>query len=315
MTDHAVTTVCAVVVTYQPDTEALLGLLDAVMPQVGAVVVVDNASNNVWTQALGEQVAARGVVVLSQCSNRGLAAAQNIGIDWARSGGFRQVLLLDQDSEPGAGMVASLLAALNLLSAERRVAAVGPRFHDAREHRDAPFVRLGFPLNRKVWCDGAARTVACDFLISSGALIPMEALDGVGPMDAGLFIDNVDLEWSFRACARGFVLHGVCEATMKHRLGDARRRLPLGMGQIVVHGPARLYYIMRNRLLLYRMPHTPRIWIAQDLPRMLIKLFLFGVVIGPRAYNIRCMLRGLWDGVRARRGACPEDLLQKIASR
>jgi len=308
MTDHSATTVCAVIVSHQPEPAALLSLLDAVTPQVGAVVLVDNASDGVWQRPLGETMSARGGALLSQLVNVGLAAAQNIGIDWARAHGYRQVLLLDQDSEPEDGMVAALLAVLQALSATNRVGAVGPRFHDTREGRHAPFVRIGFPLNRKLWCECAEQTIACDFLISSGALIPLSVLDRVGPMDAGLFIDNVDLEWSFRARALGYALYGVCAATMHHRLGDARHPLPFGSGQIVVHGPARLYYMMRNRLRLYRMPHTPGVWIAQDLPRVLTKLLLFGVLVGPRLRNLRFMLRGLRDGLRGREGACPADL-------
>jgi rhamnosyltransferase len=188
------------------------------------------------------------------------------------------------------------------------VAAVGPRFHDMRERRAAPFVRIGFPFNRKLWCDGSTPTIACDFLISSGTLIPLAVFDRIGAMDAGLFIDNVDLEWSFRARARGYALHGVCAATMRHRLGDTRRVLPLGLGQVVVHGPLRLYYMMRNRVRLYRMAHTPRAWVAQDVPRVLVKLFLFGVLIGPRRRNLHCMLRGLVDGMRGRQGEAPADL-------
>jgi rhamnosyltransferase len=239
--------------------------------------------------------------------NVGLASAQNIGISWAREHGYRQILLLDQDSEPGEGMVEALQRALVTLSAVGPVAAVGPRFHDLREDRDAPFVRLGFPLNRKSWCAVGTTHIRCDFLISSGALIPMAVLDQVGPMDAGLFIDNVDMEWGFRAQAQGYALYGVCAATMHHRLGDARHALPLG-GHIVVHGPLRLYYMMRNRLLLYQMAHVPRVWKAQDMLRVPAKLFLFGVLIAPRMRNLRCMLRGLWDGLRGRRGAGPSDL-------
>ncbi|HEY1589051.1 MAG TPA: glycosyltransferase family 2 protein, partial [Rhodanobacter sp.] len=224
--------------------------------------------------------------------------------------GYGYVLLLDQDSQPGEGMVASLLQALQMLAATNQVAAVGPRFHDMREDRDAPFVRIGFPLNRKLWCDSVSQHIACDFLISSGALIPLAVLDRVGPMNAGLFIDNVDLEWGFRARAQGYALYGVCAATMHHRLGDARRALPFG-SQVVVHGPLRLYYMMRNRLLLYRMPHTPRLWIAQDMPRVLGKLFLFSVLIGPRLRNLRCMWRGLRDGLHGRDGVCPTTLLPK----
>jgi rhamnosyltransferase len=309
MTDHSATTVCAVIVSYHPEPVALRSLVDGLVPQVGAVVVVDNASDGSWQEALGDTISAQGGALLWQTHNIGLAAAQNIGIEWARSNGYRYVLLLDQDSEPGAGIVESLLAALQALATTHKVAAVGPRFHDRREDRDAPFVRIHFPVNRKLWCEIDSQPIACDFLISSGALIPMDVLDRVGLMDAGLFIDNVDLEWGFRARALGYALYGVCTATMNHRLGDSRRALPFGLGQVVVHGPVRLYYMMRNRLRLYAMPHTPGIWVAQDLPRVLVKLFLFGALIGPRVRNLRCMLRGLWDGLRGRQGACPPELL------
>jgi rhamnosyltransferase len=300
--------VCAVIVSYRPEPAGISRLVDTVLPQVGAVVLVDNASTGDWQSVLGALLSQHGGELLAQPGNLGLAAAQNIGIDWARSHGFRHVLLLDQDSEPQPGMVAALVAALQALAGEEPVAAVGPRFHDGREANAAPFVRVGFPFNRKLGCDGSMRTISCDFLISSGSLIPLAVIDQVGPMDAGLFIDNVDLEWSFRARARGFALHGVCAAGMHHRLGDARRALPWGLGQVIVHGPVRLYYMMRNRLRLYRLPHTPRLWVAQDVPRLLAKLLLFTILIGPRRRNLRCMLRGLLDGVRGRQGACPEDL-------
>jgi len=302
------TAVCAVIVTYQPDADALNALLDAVKPQVGAVVVVDNASDGIWQQALEHTQS--DVALLRQPCNVGLAVAQNAGIDWARTHGCRYVLLLDQDSEPGAGMVAALLKALQALSTDNKVGAVGPRFHDRREDRDAPFVRVGFPRSQKLWCETEAQCIACDFLISSGALIPLDVIDRVGTMDAGLFIDNVDMEWSFRARAKGYTLYGVCAATMQHHLGDERRALPFGAGSIVVHGPPRLYYMMRNRLRLYGMRQTPAVWIAQDVPRVLVKLLFFGVLIGPRWRNLRFMLRGLWDGLMGRQGACPADLLR-----
>lgn len=304
MTDFSSTTVCAVIVSYHPVVATLQRLIDTVTPQVGAVAVVDNSATGNWQQAFGAGMHGPDQVLLAQTHNAGLAVAQNIGIDWARAHGYQHVLLLDQDSVPGADMVAALLAALQQLSASGRVAAVGPRFRDLREGRDAPFVRIRFPFNRKLWCTSAAQHVACDFLISSGMLIPMAVLDQVGAMAAGLFIDNVDLEWGFRAQARGYALYGVYAATMSHHLGDTRYRLPLDIRRVVVHRPLRLYYMMRNRLLLYRLSHTPRAWIAQDVPRVFAKLFLFGVLIGPRARNLRFMLRGLWDGVRGRDGVC-----------
>ncbi|WP_449421567.1 glycosyltransferase, partial [Rhodanobacter lindaniclasticus] len=177
--------VCAVIVAYCPDPGVIDSLMGSLAAQTAAMVLVDNASPGNWQSALAAKLAARDGALLAQSRNLGLAAAQNIGIEWARERGFGHVLLLDQDSEPGEGMVAALLGALRELSAVGPVAAVGPRFHDRREHRDAPFVRIGFPFNRKLWCDGSTPTIACDFLISSGMLIPLAVLDRVGAMDTG----------------------------------------------------------------------------------------------------------------------------------
>lgn len=196
-------------------------------------------------------------------------------------------------------MVAELLRALDMLSAQAKIAAVGPRYRDAEESGDAPFVRIRFPFNRKLHCgDACAETVRCDFLISSGSLIPLDVLDAVGGMDETLFIDNVDLEWCFRARAAGYALYGVCAARMRHRLGDSRHRLPGAPRGVIVHGPRRLFFIMRNRLLLYRRSSTPRAWIAQDIPRAFVKFLLFAIFIGPRRRHARAMLAGLHAGVR-----------------
>jgi rhamnosyltransferase len=303
MTKHDTSDICAIIVTYHPDPLALSALLKAVAIQVGTTVVVDNTA----PEDIGQfgDVPMDGVQVLFQNQNQGLAVAQNMGIDWARQYGCAYVLLLDQDSTPVEGMVAALLSAYQRLSRTERVAAVGPRFHDLREERDAPFIRVGHLFNRKRWCEFNEQVLESDFLISSGALIPLEVIEDVGEMDAGLFIDNVDLEWSFRVRARGYRLYGVCAAAMNHRLGDSRRALPLGLGQVVVHGPVRLYFMMRNRLRIYAMPHTPLAWILQDIPRFVIKLMLFGVLIGPRMRNLRFMFRGIKDGLVGRQGPCP----------
>lgn len=286
--------VCAIVVTYRPDPLALDALVAAVVPQVGRLVIVANDDAPV--------AQASGVSILRQSTNIGLAAGFNAGIAYAREHGFDRVLLLDQDSEPAPGMVGALASVLDD-GVKVRIGAVGPTFHDVRELRAAPFVRFGFPLNRKTRAVADA-LVPADFLISSGCLIPVAVLDAVGEMDADLFIDNIDLEWSCRTRAAGFELLGVGAATMRHRLGDARRALPLGLGRVVVHGPLRLYYMMRNRVLLYRMPHVPRVWVAQDILRVPVKFLLFSVLIGPRLRNMRFMLAGLRDGA-ARRAARP----------
>jgi rhamnosyltransferase len=266
------------------------------------VVVNDTGGPVLGLQALADH---RRAQLIDGKHNRGLAAAQNLGIAWARSHSFTYVLFSDQDSVAAPGMVPALLHALTNAPQEARIAAVGPIFHDPRETAVSTFVRIGFPLNLKLCCQYPEQVLECDFLISSGTLVPLAVLDDVGAMDEGLFIDNIDLEWSFRARARGYVLRGVCAATMQHHLGDTRYRLPFNLGQVVVHGPPRLYYMMRNRILLYRMRHVPIVWKLQDFPRLLVKLLLFCVLVGPRGRNLRFMVRGIWDGLHGRRGKLP----------
>jgi len=299
------TSVGAVIVTFQPDVEALRTAVEALDGQVQHVVVVDNGSATNLIEDVRAVADKAGAEVLALAENLGLATAQNHGIDRVRELGCSHVMLFDQDSVLAPGAVEAMLVELaSLAAAGHRVAAVGPVFRDPRENRPAPFVRVGFPVSTKVWCEQAT-SVQCDFLISSGVLIPLAVLDELGAMDDGLFIDNIDLEWSFRARARGYVLFGVCGASMAHHLGDYRIAVLGTRFTRVRHSPIRLYFIMRNRVLLYRRPHTPRVWIAQDVIRIPMKFVIFSVLAEPRWTNIRYMSRGIVDGLRGRTGDCP----------
>lgn len=301
--DVSVAAVCAVLVTHEPDLAVLSQALASLALQVPRIVVVDNASAGTGLHALCARHT--GLTFVTLPVNHGLAHGLNEGVRCARTlTGIRAVLLLDQDSVPAPGMVAALCAALARRSREQRVAAVGPCHRDPRDGAAAPFIRIGFPWNRKLRCGDHGDDVRCDFLISSGCLIPLAVLDDVGGMDAAFFIDNVDLDWCFRATARGYALYGVCAARLQHHLGEQRLRLPGLARGIVVHPPRRLYYMLRNRLWLYRRRSTPRRWIAQDVPRLLVKFALFALLVAPRRAYLRQMLAGLRDGIRGE-GAPP----------
>lgn len=303
--DAAARGTCAVLVLYRPDLALLGESLAAIAPQVGRVVLLDNGGGDAAFDAWLANATAAGHDVLRSERNLGLAEGFNRGIARARAAGFAHVLLLDQDSVAALDMVARLFDALHAESGDGApVAAVGAQYVDARSGLVAPFVRIGFPLNDKIE-GGPGQRVDCDFLISSGSLLPMAVLDRVGAMDASLFIDNVDLDWSFRATAAGHRLVGACDARMRHSIGDALRPSRLLRHGVKVHSPLRLYYSTRNRVLLYRRAHVPRVWVAQDLPRLAGKLAAMSLLVAPRLANLRAMLRGLLDGLRGRSGPRP----------
>ncbi len=297
--------VMAVVVTYRPDLDLLAQVLDSVCPQVDRVLVFDNASTDPGLRQLLVQPRWPNLEAIYSVSNLGVAAAVNRAAAHARGNGYKQLLVLDQDSLLADDMVVHLQHALSAPGAGtgRPVAAVGPVFVDRRTGQAAPFVRIGPLFNRKL-AVAPGEQVECDFLISSGSLLPLSVLDSVGGMDESLFIDNVDLEWSFRARHQGYRLLGVGNARMVHAIGDRvypvtlfGRRLSFSL-----HGPVRLYYMTRNRLLLYVRPQTPWAWISQDIPRVVLKLAGMSLFVAPRWQNLRAMLHGMADALRGRGG-------------
>ena len=201
--------VCAVVVTFEPDLAFLQESLIACFAQVDSMVVVDNASNYITRTRIAELAKEIGCEFLQLTGNLGVAAAQNRGVAKARFNLCSLVIFFDQDSKPAHGMVDALKKATYDLTAEKFiVAAVGPQLLDRRTGAYTPFVRIGMFSVTKITADrGGRHLIPTDFLVSSGMLIAMSALDQIGGLEEGLFIDNVDLEWCFRARSMGFGLY------------------------------------------------------------------------------------------------------------
>jgi rhamnosyltransferase len=294
--------VAAVVVTYHPRFDRLRRQFDALAAQTDGIVVVDNSGDPAIAEAIASICRRYGATLLPQPTNRGLAAGFNAGLRAIGLAGFTHGLLMDQDSLPQERMVERLMQTLLAENVAGDVAAIGPGYFDRRGVVPASFAKVGFPGNRASAPREAGGAVYdTDYLISSGCLLPLAALGRVGDMDESLFIDNLDMEWCFRARARGLRLLGNGDALLEHELGDDRIRLPFGRIAIV-HPPYRLYYIMRNRVLLYWMPHVPWRWKAQDVLRLPAKIAIFSLLAGPRRANTRHMLLGIWHGLLRRTG-------------
>ncbi|MBO3086705.1 glycosyltransferase family 2 protein [Cellulomonas dongxiuzhuiae] len=298
--------VAAVVVTYQPRQDALTALLTAVAPQVADVVVVDNGSSAPW---LEERVATHGGALLRLGANLGIAAAQNRGCDAVRAAGATHVLLLDQDSVPAPDMVQVLVAATAAAHArgDGRVAAVGATGRDDRDG-EPPFVyaarrwgprRIDLP-------DVPGTLVEVGFLIASGTLVDVAALDAVGPMDEGMFIDHVDLEWGVRARRAGWHLYAVVGAELRHELGETPRAVPGRSRTVHVQSVVRNYYMTRNTIRLVRTRNLmPAAWRWGYLWWITKYVVYYTLAVAPRRVRVPLMLRGLRDGVLGRSGPLP----------
>jgi rhamnosyltransferase len=110
-----------------------------------------------------------------------------------------------------------------------------------------------------------------DFLITSGTLLNLKYIAEIGKMKESYFIDNVDLEWCFRAKSLGYDLVGTDEAVLYHAIGERSTSPLVRAGIMAQHNPSRTYYSSRNRIHLYSVPYSPLGWKLRDMIRFSLK--------------------------------------------
>lgn len=291
--------IASIVVTFNPNQEKLLRLIEKNAEQLDSVLVVDNGSRQdigKWLKCFPENVE-----LISLGDNLGIARAQNLGIIRAKELGVDYVVLFDQDSNPEPETLPSLVAALEKLLAEGRlVGSVGPRYIDIRQNNPTPFIRVeGLKLVRTS-CAEQTDVVPVDHLIASGSVIPMATLDIVGNMKDELFIDYVDLEWCERALFMGYQTYGVCAAKMQHALGDEPIKF-LGKAY-PARSPLRHYYMFRNAVWMYRQSYVRSNWKVVDGLRLLRKYVFYSLFAKPRHVHFLMMTKGMWHGVLGKMG-------------
>lgn len=294
----------AVIVSYQPDWDHLVRLLQALHGQGVRVVIVDNASNfsPLRVEALISAPSQSRVTWIQNLSNLGLGAAQNIGIRVALTQGADHVTLLDQDSLPGPGMFQTLRAALaQLRAAGHRVFAVGPRLVDEGSGDVVPFIAYEHGRKRRHRCLDSDAPLECFSLMASGTTFDAIALETVGLLDEGLFIEYVDVEWGARARDKGWVCFGVPAATMQHNLGDERMNVA-GLLSLPLHSPLRHYYTFRNAMLMQRRTYVPVFWKRADLLRCAMTAPLFVVFAGRPFSQLKMILLGVLHGLKGIQG-------------
>jgi len=264
---------CAIVVTWQPDQATLKNLLETLLSQGCKVIVIDNGPGEAQSLAAMINALSAHISLTSWPDNRGLAAGLNEGLRQALASGLPYALLFDQDSAINNNFCREMMSAMEkaLALSSRPVAALGPRLQDPDSGRRTPFRVFGLWRRSDRRHSAATDLYTADFLITSGTLLPLAALADIGLMKEEYFIDNIDLEWCFRATAAGYALYGTDAATLYHRIGEKADNPLVKAGIMVQHSPLRSYYSSRNRLHLYRQAYAPLDWKLRDICRFILK--------------------------------------------
>lgn len=299
-----------VTVTFRPDLARLRAQLEA-LPRGALKILVDNGSGRAVVaelQRLASSSADTELVPLP--TNRGLAAAVNVGTQHHTAIGRRFLLMLDQDSVPQEGSVSRLLEAYLMLSDRGTlVGCVGPALQDPSAGSRHGFHRIkrGFVWGREQ--PRSTQLVECDGLNGSGTLVELELFGRLGGLDESFFIDHVDTDWSFRVRSAGYKMFGVPDAVFSHAMGERSVRFWLGAWQLwPVRSADRHFYLARNAVRLLRRAYVPWVWKVWAVPKLIATVAVFGIFGPDRVKQIHSIVSGVRAGLESQASSGPLEV-------
>lgn len=268
--------IIAGIITYNPDCERIKENIEAILPQVDQVVLVDNHSKD---QKMIRELEKRyqNVTVIYNPENRGVAAGLNQEFHFAQQKGAGWVLTLDQDTVAFSDLIQIYLPFMQ--DSEQVSLTCLRKERDFDEH----LPNNGEPFQYVPKC------------ITSGNIVRVSAWEKVGGFDEKLFIDEVDNDFCYRLRMAGFRILRVNKDGILHELGNGQRLWLFGHDFIVSnHNAFRKYYIYRNRTYLLRTNPLARqndSWFKMF--KHLVKLILYEDHKGEK---LKACVRGIRDG-------------------
>lgn len=244
---------CAVVIWYNPsvlenngDAVANIQSYAAMMKRV---FIVDNSS--IDNSRLATQIPnARYVANLE---NVGIAKALNQGCKMAMEEGFDWCMTMDQDSRWDREQLSIFVNKISdFMFKDSLYVSFAP---DSDQPVILSYAAL---LKRKVLghhykekrVSPKNMVEEAETVITSGNIIKLSVWQELGRFLEPLFIDEVDIEFCFRLRKTGYKLLRLREVHMHHTLGSSKRTI---LPKITKHSGKRLYFIVRNRLIMMKL--------------------------------------------------------------
>lgn len=280
-----------VIVLYNPVVDIIGAVILSVVDQVDYVCLVDNSLKSSFDSDVISNSSKIHYIPLGQ--NRGIAAAQNIGINFFIEKGYTHVFLLDQDTIVPNGVVDRLASSFELLSRQNyRISAIGANAINRQNGKS-------YGLKSSVEEIINDNLIEVKAIRATTSLIPIENFKTVGYLNETLFIDGVDHEWCWRAFNREKLKSFVVEDLfVSHQRGEGDKNF-LGF-EIAIPTPFRTYYQFRNYIYLSRLNYVPIEWKIVNGFKYSLKFIYYPIFVSPRLKYVRNILRGIKDGIMMR---------------
>ncbi|MBB3187832.1 glycosyltransferase [Microbacter margulisiae] len=232
--------IIGIVTAYYPQPDDLETNINSYLPWIDRLIIWDNTPHeqSIITQVV-EQLNSDKVEVRTTGKNEYLAYPFNEITRWADQQGYTHLLTMDQDSCFAPGHFENYLQAIQQIENDH-IAAYGPG------------------LNLPGYADENIQEVP--YVITSGAIYPINSLLQVSLFNQGLVIDTVDIEYGLRTGTKGYKTFQLNHINLIHRLGDKEKHWT---GLIINHYSAqRTYYYLRNTLWIFK--HYPEAFTKRE---------------------------------------------------
>jgi rhamnosyltransferase len=298
-TSYLLSDFCSIIVTYQINVEDLTEILKHQKDNFQQIIIVNNTPQINLSQFKSKQV-----TVINNPGNIGLSAALNIGIHKAKKLGFKMVALFDQDTQLPPNFTKNMLEKINHYQGDKPVAVYSPIFHNHVINETGRHINFkAFRLIRGSVSDTESYAKP-HYVITSGSIIPIEALDEIGLMREELFIDFVDIEWCLRARRHDYDVVAINEVMIDHYLGDYAVHF---MGNhYPIHTPLRMYYYFRNAIYLYRLSEIELNWKFVDGARNIFRFLFYMLLVKDRLTYFKYITKGYYHGFIKKMGKLEE---------
>lgn len=278
----------AIIVTFFPNIEKLINMIELLVSEKVHVVVVNNTPLN--DLKLEIRCNNKNFNIINNNRNLGIAKAQNIAIKFLLEKSIYATFFFDQDSQLDNQLLTNLKKGLSPM-----INIVAPVILDKNTSREIPSLRVNkIGLSYKKFCIKNTEIQKTELVISSGLLIKMDMFEKIGFFDEEMFIDYVDFEWCFRSLYFGEKIYVVPNAILKHKIGKGV--ITFFFLKTNSHNPMRTYYKIRNPLILLKRKHVPFLWAIKEILLSIKCLIIQIIVDKQRLLHARKGISGLKDG-------------------
>lgn len=295
--------ISTIIVTFNPQYDALFPTIEKLLLSSN-VIIIDNTPNTDSSELYNKKFSCGefDFEYIPLYENKGIAYAQNIGFVEGIKNKSDFFVLLDQDSNVEEFFIRSLVkeyyAALEHF---KKIAVIGPTIINERNNiQDRTEISKSKNAINGIY--------EVDVLISSGSLIPVNALLEIGMNNSELFIDLVDFEWCYRAKYSGFNVLMSSNITMKHNVGLKDKKIWLGK-HTTICSPFRLYYVFRNCIFTLKMKHVPLMFKLRVMLSLPMK-FIIHMTCDNKIDRLNYICKGIIDGVLNRSGGYNNNWLK-----